>query len=319
MNDNNLNNNNNSTFVEPVTPVMNNNTEVVPLVQNNIPRSVPPKKGKVVKIVVLVLAFIFIFALGLVLGMSFNAKDKCASDNTTQGGSSGTVNTTANETYTFDKFNPKNIVASAANNEALTSNIKINEIFFNPKYVDYGKTRDAYVYGKNNNSKSVRVEVVISYFDSEGYQIDKYSSSTLVAANQEFVTDLSSVIKDDTAYDSFKITYTASDLKSYETNIDINKYDLTFSDTTSGVVAIAKSNADKAAYVNLSCLYYKNGKVVFADSRSYAMIKPQETQNFTFYAHKLKLNNDYKNLKSIEYDDVKVFIHGAYNSDTINY
>ncbi len=319
MNENNYNNfntvNNNIGEVPPIVP-----TPVVPTISSGTNNSSEEtsKNNKNVKLIVLILIFIVAFGLGILVGMSLKSQNKCAEDDASQDGNNSAVNNTT-ETYTFNKFDPKTVSVSAANNEVLTTNIKIGQIFFNPNYIDYGKTRDAYIYGKNNNQKPVHVDVVISYFDKEGYQIEKYTSKTYVSANQEFVIGLNSIIKDDTFYNSYKITYLATDIKSYETNIDINKYELTSNDTTTGVVAVVKSNADKEAYANITCLYYKQGKVVFADARSYLSIKPNESQNVTFYTLQLRLNVDYKNPKSIEYDEVKVFLSGAYNSDTTNY
>lgn len=222
--------------------------------------------------------------------------------------------------YTFNLFVPSQIEKTASQDNDLTKNIVIEEIFFNPNYIDYGSTRDVYIYGKNNNSTMVEVKVIIEYYDSEGYRIERTTNlGCKVAAGKEFVTSLS-VDNDTLDYSKVKLSYEATKIKTYETEIDLT--DVEYNDylIDDDIKVLVKNNSNKKISIgNFACLYYKDNKLVFAVESSITSLEPGKNGETACYNHKLHLNTDYSNLKQIEYDNYKVLIYSAYASDSTNY
>ena len=60
-------------------------------------------------------------------------------------------------------------------------------------------------------------------------------------------------------------------------------------------------------------------KEVFAQSASVTSLDAKQSDKATCYKNILRLNTDYSNPKAIEYDDYKVVLYGAKNTDSENY
>ena len=276
--------------------------------------TIPVEKNKGISPLLIIVFLVIGLVIGFITGTRYAKTNcKCKDDET----SIDTTTENSQEKYTFEKFNPDGIEFIAEDDEELTKNIKFNKTFFNPKYVDYGKTRDAYTYGKNNNSVPVHISITITYYDNKGYQLDKKTSNTYVAANSEIVLNNMYAIKDDSSYDTVKITYKASNLKSYETNIELSKFKLEQLEVNGDITVSVTNNSDKKVYARVACIYYKNGEVVFADE-NLVSIDSDAKEGTKFHSIILRLGSNY-NDKTIEYDDTKVFLQGAYNSDSTNY
>ena len=226
--------------------------------------------------------------------------------------------------YTFNLFDTKNISKTPVDTSELTNNIEIYDMYFNPKYQDYGKYRYVYVYGKNNNSQMILLNINFEYYDKEGYRIEKQVASGHVYGNSEFVLD-TTVLDDTYDYATVKITYEAKKIKSYEKEVPItsleNTNDKLNDDNIKLTIKNNYNNSSEAKYVFISaaCIYYKDGKVVFATNGSVSDIQSGKTGEITFHEFKLKLNSDYNNPQKIEYDDYKTIIYSAYYSDDTNY
>ena len=224
------------------------------------------------------------------------------------------------EEYTFDLFVPSKIEKVANNDNELTKNIVIEEIFFNPKYIDYGSSRKAYIYGKNNNKEAVTVKIIIEYYDSEGYRIERTTNTQVVFAGKEFVIDLY-VESDSLDYTNVKLLYETSKMKSYQTEVDLNKIEINhYKIADERITVVVKNNSNTKIYFgNLACLYYKDNKLVFAMNSWANTIEPGETKTATFYDHQLNLGPKYNEKEKIEYDDYKIILYSAYDSDSTNY
>jgi len=117
-----------------------------------------------------------------------------------------------------------------------------------------------------------------------------------------------------------KLLYSAKKVESYYTEISMDELevnDTLFNDGNINVTIKNNSSIElKSAY--LGCVYYKDGKEVFATDGSTFDIKTGETGQAKFYSHKLFLK-PYDSSQKIEYDDYKVFLYSAFNYDTENY
>lgn len=221
--------------------------------------------------------------------------------------------------YTFDLFKPSEIKKISNNGNELTKQIAIEEIFFNPQS-NVLKTEDAYIYGKNNNSVAVEVNVFLEYYDSEGYRLEKRTSTSVVLPNKEFVLH-SYVENDSLKYSSVKLTYEANNIKSYHTVINSNNMSITSNLLNDGNIDIIVENNSniEMSMGKIACLYYKEGKIVFAQDTSIVSLQAGQKNNADCYAHKLYLNSAYDSQSKIEFDDTKVILFSAYNSDSTNY
>lgn len=296
-----------------------NNQPINPVNINN--SSVNSKNKKNIKnIIIIILIIVISFVSGILCGKKFN--NSCSNENNTnntQNTSNSSTNDTQKETYTFNKIKIEASDVKAAENNELSNKIEINNVFFNPNYTDSGKTRPMYLYGKNNNSIPVQVEIIIEYYDKDNVRIDKNTEGTHVYANSEFTAALN-YIKDDSQYEKVKLSYTVKKLKSYETIIPVEKLEITHNKTTdNNIKGFIKNNSGMSGYFEVACIYYKDGKVVFANNQTYISLEHDETKDFSFYSYFLKKNPAYNTTEKIDFDDYKVFIQSGYNVNTDNY
>lgn len=229
-------------------------------------------------------------------------------------------NSTDTKKYTFNMFDPSKITKEANNDNELTKGIEIKNIFFNPRNSSYGSIRQAYVYGINNNNSAVTVKITIEYYDYEGYRIERKINDQVVSAGKEFVIDL--YVEDDSLnYTSVKLFYEAKKIKSYETEVDLNKIETSVNKIDNSKISVmVKNNSDTKVYlVNLTCLYYKDNELVFAVNGKAFGIEYGTIKEVNFYEHQLNLSDDYNAKEKIEYDNYKIIISSAYNSDSTNY
>lgn len=274
-------------------------------------QNIPPKKENknIITIIIIIVAMIVSFIGGMYYDKTFNAKsaDKCTDDTT-----NNNTDDLLSRNYTFNNFNPKASEIKAGNEDELTKGIEIKNIFFNPKSKEaYSKYREAYVYGKNNNSVPVHINIITEYYDESGKRIDKTTAYSYVYAGSEFVSRLD--VKDDSLYKTVKISYTTDKNKSYETTINSDQFEVTTNITTDKTItAFIKNNSDqKALYIDVVCLYYKAGKVVFAVKGYVSGIESGKTEEAKFYTNQyLRLAPEY-NSEMMEFDDYKAFIQGA--------
>ena len=290
---------------------------------NNLNNTNPKNKiifiiGAVVLIVLAIVAVYFLGKNKETNPQNTNSEELTNNENTTS-----EEEKNEEEEYTFNLFDVSKIIenTSAADSSELTKNIEIYNLFFNPKSTDYGKTRDVYIYGKNNNSQVVDIKIILEFYDKEGYRIEKKSSfDFMVSANKEFVTHIT-VPNDSLDYNSVKMTYEAKTIKTYEKEIPLEKLEYSHNKLQDGSIdVVIKNNSDtKINSINFACLYYKNGKAVFAQDRTSVGLEANQSDSIKFYEFQLRLNNDYKNPEKIEYDDYKVFPYSATFSDSKNY
>lgn len=283
---------------------------------NNQPKNNHNNKTLII-IISIVLGTFLLITLGIIIGKNFNRENTNNTDNDSNNVKLDN-DTSKIEEYTFDLYDT-NMQREVKDEKELSKNIEIYKIFFNPKSTS-GKTKEAYVYGKNNNNTSVKVKAEVEYYDSEGYRLDSDANiGTIVKANSEFVLQI--YVKDDSLnYKMTKLLYSAKKVESYYTEISMDELevnDTLFNDGNINVTIKNNSSIElKSAY--LGCVYYKDGKEVFATDGSTFDIKTGETGQAKFYSHKLFLK-PYDSSQKIEYDDYKVFLYSAFNYDTENY
>ena len=273
-------------------------------------------KNKII-IISVIICLIILIVIGLIF---LNNKNKETSNNMNDKPDNNVKldsDTSKIEEYTFDLYNT-DMPKEAKDDKELSKNVEIYKIFFNPKSTT-GKTKEAYVYGKNNNNTSVKVNIEVEYYDSEGYRVNSDATSRIVMANSEFVLQI--YVKDDSLdYKTTKLLYSAKKVESYYTEINID--DLEVNDTLlndGNINVTIKNNSSivlKSSY--LGCIYYKDNKEVFASDGFAFDINPGETGQTQFYNHKLFLK-PYDSNQKIEYDNYKVFLYSAYDYDTENY
>ena len=292
-------------YEEPNMNINNQNSNI-----NNNENTPKKSNKKVLAIIIVVAALIVSFCSGLYYGKTLN--NKCKDDDTLN----DTTDDILSGNYTFNNFNSKASEITPGSDDELTKGIEMKEVFFNPKCKEaYSKYREAFVYGKNNNSTPVHIYITIEYYDGAGKRVDKTKHESYVYAGSEFVNKLD--IKDDSLYKTVKLSYTAEKNKSYETTINIDQFELTPNMTSDKTIsAFIKNNSDKKVYIDLACIHYKDGKIIFASHRSYLSADAGETAEHKFYSNQyLRLAPNY-NSEMMEFDDYKVFIQGArYSND----
>ena len=276
------------------------------------------KNNKVIFIICSIIVAIAIFGCGVFVGNRLLSKDKCAiDDNNTNSNDNSSQSNYEIKKYDFNNFKPETLETKPADDNELTKGIEIKNIYFNPNYTNIGEYRYANVLGKNKNSEPVHVTIIAEYYDAEGLRIDKRSSTIFVYPDTEFVSQF--YVIDDTKYKTAKISYTTSKIKSYETSINAKDFEITTNiDSRKDIYYFITNKSNKKVYSFISCIYYKNGKEVFAVSRSFLGIEAAEKKQENFDRYNISLEHDY-NADLIEFDDYKVFISGAYNSDDENY
>jgi len=274
---------------------------------NNIKKN---NKKTIMIILIIVIGAVLLFVGGLFTGKSLSCKDVVVCD-----GENNDISSTDDEIteYSFNLFDVSKIEKISNKDNELTKNITIDNIFFNP-YGSMGKYQRAKIYGKNNNNIPVEVNVSIEFYDSEGYRIEKESDSLVVFANKDFVLDFY-VLDDSLKYSTVKLFYEANNIKSYYTVINEEEIKIS-SDILSdkNINIVLENNSDLEIKTGeIACLYYKDDKLVFANNASVFSVGVGEKTSSKCYDSQLNLNNDYSNLKKIEYDDVKVVLYSAYH------
>ncbi len=290
------------------------------------------KKGNIKPIIIyLVIALVF-FALGFFTSRMLDGKkdlkavDNSASLDKKEDTTEDKSEESWNKTYNFDLFDVSKISKSAADTSELSKNIEVSNLFFIPKSGETGRTRYVYVYGKNKNSDMVEVKVTFDFYDADGYRIEQKYTHECVYGNSDFVLDVT-VPDDSIGYKTVKLTYEATKVKSYYREIKISDLSTDVKKLNDGNIKMLVTNNYKGeesdtaiVFINTACLYYKNGKLVFALMGYGANgVKSGETDEVNFYSHELKLSDDYNNKESIEYDDYKTIIFGAYYAETEKY
>lgn len=302
--------NNNDVYCPNCGQSINNNLEVK---TNN---------KKVIYIIILIIISIIFFAVGFIIGNSFN-KNKCICDKSTLDDNTTTTeknNNDNNETYTYKKFDVSNIDKVLSKEDDLSKNVEIDSIFFNTLKNNYSKYEESYIYGKNNNNVPVEVKIYLDYYDSEGYRIYRDIRSSVVKSNSEFV--LLSTVKDDSLdYETIKLSYEASNFKSYYTDINLKETDIVSNMLTDKTIDITINNSsnNEIKNGNSACLYYKNKELVFATNAYFSDIESGTSGKATCFKNKIsngELGNDEK---LIDFDDYKVVVFSSYDYDNENY
>lgn len=292
---------------------LNNNVNFCSNCGQKIEKTVNSKNKIIIIILLLVFCSLLLIGISILIGTKFIKNDK----SNTEIKDNVNLDNNVDIEYTFNLYDT-NMPRKVKDEKDISKNIEIYDIFFNPNSTT-GKTKDAYVYGKNNNDISVRVNIEVEYYDAEGYRIDSSSTSTIVSPSSEFV--LSSYVKDDSIkYKTTKLFYSSKKVESYYNIINLN--DLEISSTLlndNDIETYIKNNSNiEIKSAHLGCIYYKEGEKVFASTGFASDINPNETGKAKFYSHKLYLK-PYDSSQKIEFDDFKVFLYSAYDYDTENY
>lgn len=315
--------------------IIDNNTAFCPNCGEKVIReSIKTEKEsnkKIIPIIIAIILIIISFVLGFIIGKyqkdKYIIEDKNVLENNENDKNDDKKTTTKDkeQDYTFNLFDVSKIEKIPGNTSELTNSIKINELFFNPKSSTYGKYRNVYIYGKNNNSQMVYVRITFEYYDSEGYKIEEQIAYSNVYGNSEFVLH-GYVLDDSIGYSKVKMKYEASKIKSYEKEIKQKDLATNVVKLNDGGIVLNitnndsnVNNKDDYVFIYASCIYFKDGKPVFATNGSQNRIYYGEIGEIKFYQHELKLNNDYKNPKQIDFDDYKIIIYGAYTSNSKSY
>ena len=280
--------------------------------------------NKIIYIIIAIVLIIIFIVLGYFIVKSQNNNKENDNEKTILEDNKEKKEDDLLEEYTFNLFDTSKIKSTPADTSELTKNIEIYNLYFNPKYQNYGKYRYVYIYGKNNNSEMVSINVNIEYYDKEGYRIEKNVAHGHVYGNSEFVLD-TTVLDDTYDYKTVKVTYEAKKIKSYEKEVPITSLESTTNKLNDNNIKLTiknnynDSSTAKYVFISAACIYYKNGKVVFATNGSVSDIHSGNTGEITFHEFKLNLSSDYNNPQKIEYDDYKTIIYSAYYSDDTNY
>ncbi len=303
-----------------------------PIDNNSVKRE---SKKKIIGIVIIVLVVIISLVIGFMIGKStnkdVNGSTSALNNNETKNddektntesevGKDTTSDSGTEKTYTYKRFDVSKIEKSLEKQDNLSKNIEVNDIFFNNLKADYSRFENVYIYGKNNNAIPVTVLIHIDYYDAEGYRIDRETVDGVIKANSEFV--LSSYAKDDSVdYKSIKLTYYATNIKSYYTDIKLSNKDVVatrLSDDTIDITVHNPSTTNEIKIGQVGCLYYKNKKLIFAIAAGVTNISKNGYGKTSCYEHLLNgLGNTDKKL--IDYDDYRVIAHSAYDYDSENY
>jgi len=225
-----------------------------------------------------------------------------------------------NKEYSYKLFQPSKIEIVANNDSELTKNIVINDIFFKTESTELGSYEPVYIYGKNNNSSIVEINLELNYYDKEGYRIERDTTEVVVSSGKEFVGNI--IARDDSLeYETIKLMYTVKKLKSYKKEINLNEIEYQGEIYSDGDINVrVKNNSNTEMFFgNFACLYYKDNKIVYATNRTLTGLEPGMTNEVKFYKNELYLNKDYSNIKKIEYDDYKIILYSAFDSDSENY
>lgn len=292
--------------------IIGNSINQTPIINNtNI------NKKKIFIPIIIIIGLIMMFFVGLFVGKNINLKNNKCDKNENVNNTLDDNKEDGIKNYTHNLFVPSK-VEKEINTTELGKNITINEIFFNPNYNSYSKYKKASFYGKNNNSIPVDLKLILEYYDSEGYRIEKNSSSAIIYPGKEFVIDMT--IEDDSLnYSKVKLSYEVNQIKSYYKIINEKHIKMTNNLTSDGINILVENKYSKKINGNIACLYYKDNKMVFAQQTTVINVEPNLAATANCYEHLLHLNDDYSNLKKIEYDDFKVILFSVYNYDSTNY
>ncbi len=277
--------------------------------------------AKVIFIIIFIVGLLLSFCLGFFVGKRDNNKSDVVKDNKDNSElkteEKEDITSNSEKEYTFNLYDV-NMKREVKDDKDLSKNITINKVFFNSKSKT-SKYRDAYVYGKNNNVNAVKVKVEVEYYDVEGYRIARDVTEEIVYGGSFFVFNISTQ-DDSLGYKTLKLLYSAKKVESYYTIIDINKFEVKDIKLNDGNISVTmKNNSEvESKFNNIGCIYYKDGKEVFADVEAVIDIKPGEVAQATIYKYNLYLK-EFDESKKIEYDTYKVFVFSSYNYDSKNY
>ena len=302
------------------------------VIKENNNKPAKAKKNNTLYIIIAIVLTILSFAIGFIVGIKYDKKNqKCVSEELTSPKEKVEEKETKDSDYeleekSFKLFDVSKVTKTLADSSEMSKNIEIFDLYLNPQEKTYSKYKNIYIYGKNNNSKMIHVDITFEFYDKEGYRIDKQYASGEVYGNSEFV--LSGYIIDDSKeYASVKLTYKATNSKSYYTEIPSKQIESNITKLNDGTISLRVKNnyegiENKDAYIFIStaCIYYKDGKIVHAvNGTGGNSIHKGETGEIKFYDHNLYINDDYKNRIKIEYDNYKILVYSAYYADSKTY
>lgn len=294
-----------------------------------------PKKKYLIYVVIVIVLLVLSFVAGLYIGgKNLNDNKECNAeplDNKEDNAKSSNINNNKlkddiTEKYTHNLFDKTKVTKTADTSSELSKNIEIYDLYLKPGNSEYSKYKEIYIYGKNNNSQMVHVDVSIEFYDKDGYRIEKQTAYGEVYGNTEFVLN-GYIIDDSYNYSSVKLIYKATKSKSYYTELSLSQLETNITKMNDENIILqiknnytGTDNKDAMLFINTACVYYKDGKIVHAVKGTGGTdIHKGETGEIKFYDSQLYINDDYKNRLKIEYDDYRIFVYGAYYVDDKNY
>ncbi|MBQ7104784.1 MAG: hypothetical protein IJN90_02895, partial [Bacilli bacterium] len=180
-------------------------------------------------------------------------------------------------------------------NEELSKNIETR--------VEIAKDGTFIVFAKNNNKKTVEIEIDVEFFDASGKSIDDdYVISLGLGANSELADEIYAP----ETYNTYKITVDAEEAS------DDSLYDkvsYTHKQTNNNVIVTVKNNADKTIEdIDMTIVFYDGDKALSMDYDYIYDLGAGQTKDITFYAP-----YDYDTHQYFKYTSYKVYLNDAYN------
>ena len=224
--------------------------------------------------------------------------------------------------YSYNKFDGSKVEITYGAKEELSKNIEILGYYRNDMK-EPDKYERVQIYGRNNNSEPVDLDLALQYYDNTGVRLGEGNDSgnNMVKANSEFVISVD-LMDDSENYSSVKLVIEATKKPSYVTDVEIKPEDISLTTLKDGniEVYIKNNSGQESMYGNGGFLFYKEGKLVYASSGYFdTHIPVGGTSKGTFYNHEISNGKFGDEKKTIEYDDVKFIVFSLYFSDEQNY
>lgn len=214
---------------------------------------------------------------------------------------------------TWNKFDTSK-VQILDNNTELGKNVKVDNLFF-ANYAQKSQFKYVYALLENNNDVPVNITVYLQFYDNEGYRIAKEQSTLVVLPNTKFAMKIL-VVNDKKNYSTVNLSYDVTNIKSYVyilPDVTFTSYRVNEEQFVSGRIeySATNNNSEETSGAMVTIIYYKNGKVVYADYDYIGDINPGETKNYSIYdAYTGESNKSPK----IDYDDYEIVLSSSYNT-----
>ena len=154
---------------------------------------------------------------------------------------------------------------------------------------------------KNNNKDMINTTFYVNFYNGATRIGSNIDSAQMVKPGAKFIIELST--KYDENYEDIDITASTRKSNSYYIDIPIDESKLSIKEEERSITTTFKNEYNKTATFYGAAIFYKDGKITYADDTIDSNVKTGETVELTIYTK----------IAEFEYDNYEFVVHSAYS------